>query len=197
MKLYHGSNVYIIDELKPHLPFARRNYTPRICFGETYITALAYCINPVRSYAENIGRIADTIPAFSCHCRLTENPPKIYELYDGMFEELFNKPCYIYECEVDESKIITSRNGFEKYVEEPVKIDNVIVIDNYLDELKKHESLKKIVLVSYNSSTINTLYDDLENKAVAVNTEVEKDFIENKCKNFCINIENCKRKYQQ
>lgn len=196
MKLYHGSSFNIkCKYLKPHKPFDTDDYTIRVCFGTEYTTALAYSINPVRSYAENIGCCVKNIPAFSCHCDLKKDKPEIYELYEGMFDELFNKPCYVYECEVDDAIIKTANNGFEKYVEERVKIGNEIVIENCLSELKKQEQAGNIILVRYNDNTVNILSESIEHKAISIKTDIERDFIENKCGNFGINVEDCKRKF--
>lgn len=194
MILYHGSNIDIKDEyLKPHNPFVGYGYSERICFSTDENVALLYSINPIKSYLENLQAKEETIPAFSVHLKLNEKPYLIYELYEGMFEELFNKTCYIYKCDVDDSIVKNANNGFEKYVEQKVDITKKIIVENCLQKLKELEKQGNLILKYFRADTVSTLYDELENKAYSVKTETERDFIENKCRDFNINIESVKK----
>jgi len=194
MILYHGSNIDIKDEfLKPHNPFVEYGYSNRICFSTDENVALLYSINPIKSYSENLQTKEENIPAFSVHLKLNETPYLIYELYEGMFEELFNKTCYIYKCDVDDSIIKNANNGFEKYVEQKVDITKKIIVENCLQKLKELEKQGNLNLMYFHADTVYALYDELENKAYSVKTETERDFIENKCRDFNINIESVKK----
>lgn len=195
MKLFHGSCTNITDGiLRAQEPFSKYGYTKRVCFSRDENAALLYSINPIKAYKE-ITHTEGIVHAFSVHIDFQHKPFKVYELYDGMFEELFNRPCYIYECDVDDSIVNDANNGFEKYVEKDVYINRKITIDNYLQELKEKQNDNCVELVYFNENTVNILYDSLECKAVSVESIVERDFIEKKCCAFNINVEKCREAF--
>lgn len=78
-------------------------------------------------------------------------------------------------------------------VEQKVDITKKIIVENCLQKLKELEKQGNLILKYFRADTVSTLYDELENKAYSVKTETERDFIENKCRDFNINIERVKK----
>ncbi len=176
MELYHGSNVLIDDELVPHRAYKRADYKPRIYFADKIEVALLFSLNPIQSYLENINSTTRA-HACSCHINFNSKPIKIYELYDGFFEELFNKSGYIYICDVSKSDVVV--DGYEFYITKSCKIKERIKIENVLEELKKMQDKNLVQLVSRNSMDFNTwnrLEDHIASRAYACESKEEAQF---------------------
>ena len=106
MKVYHGSPTKIQgDYIKPNKSFDLDSYEERVFVTEDYITALLYCVNPIKSYFKAKGIEADA-RTFSSYIEFDKKPIKIYELYEGFFEELFNTSAYIYISDVPNDRLI-------------------------------------------------------------------------------------------
>jgi len=176
MKLYHGSNIKIDDVLVPHKAYQRADYEPRVYFSDKKEVAVVFSLNPIQSYLENIN--CNIKPnACSCHIDFNSIPIKIYELYDGFFEELFNKSRYIYVCEVPRKHVVI--DGHESYTTKSCRIKEKIKIDNVLDELYKMQDKGLVQLVSRESMNFNAwnrLEDHIASRAYACESKDELQF---------------------
>ena len=145
MKVYHGTNVdlNIGEYLITQKVFNDFEYLKSVHFTDILEIAILYSINPIKSYCENRG-ISGKIRAFSQHINFNKTPIEICEIYKDMFNDLFNKPSFVYICEPKE---LTKFYCEHEYVsKENCKIIDKICIENLLTKLKDLEKDGKIKL---------------------------------------------------
>lgn len=179
MKVYHGTMKKIKGNyLIPHRAFELPEYGRWVHFATSYEIALLYSSNPIRAFFKESSAIK--IPAFSQHLCLDRDIPKIYELYIGMFENLYHIPVYVYECEVDDKELIDpfSPNNYEKVTTKKVRYSKVYEIPDLLEKLKNCEKEKRIELVNYENvlKIHDFYYDHLDYKVSQARTQWEADF---------------------
>ena len=185
MKVYHGSLINIKGKyLKPNKAFNNNLYKPCVYFSTSYINALLYSVNPIRSYLKNCNDSCNA-RAFSAHIDFTKTPPIIHELYNGMFEELFNTSCFIYISDIDE--VETQEANKEIVFEGKAIINEKIKIANFYQELLKEEKNKNIGLKRFkdwnDGEYSNFIYDKISTKASQSETCGEIKFYRNKFAN--------------
>ena len=195
MELYHGSNVEIEKELIPHKSYQRADYAPRVYFSDRKEIAMLFSLNPIQSYLENI--CCDKKPnACSCHIDFNSVPIKVYELYDGFFEELFNKRRFIYVCEVKDNELVLK--GHEVYTTNVCKIKEKIIINNVLKELQKMHDLKIIRLIKWSEMNFDVrslLEDRISSRASLCESKEEAQFFLEKFVNNNYITGDIKRKF--
>lgn len=190
MKAYHGSLVDITDaHLKPNRAFSRPDYTNCVYISLSYTNALLYSVNPIKSFLDKTNRFLDA-RAFSAHIDFTQEIPIVYELYDGMFEELFNVRCFIYECEIEETQ--SNHHNQEIKIEHPVAIIRKIEILNFYQELISKEKAGEIKLIRFDdwekSEYNNFISDIIACRATLIETEGERIFFREKFKD-CLEVQ--------
>ena len=142
MKLYHGTQVQNIEQLKPFATRGNAISKPAICFTPNYGIALLYIWN--RSYKwVTFGEDENGKLVFTEH-------------YDNMLYDFYNKVSgSIYECDGDHSDItLTHMKGV--YISEvPIPVEKETKIDNVYDEILKQESLGNIIVRRYNQLSVD------------------------------------------
>lgn len=189
-KVFHGSMIDIQGEyLKPCQPFKRSDYDERVYFTSSKILALIYSVSPIRAYAENkhLDK-SEFIPAFRAHVRIHPSIEDCgnkqitcYELYNGMFDELFNRKSYIYECKL-EGDYKEDRDDC-CWVDHEVFILKKREIGNALKEMEKIAFGGSFKLVKYydiSDEDRRFLIDQLDAKAAAIESMAERQFFEQK-----------------
>lgn len=185
MKVYHGTLTNINDEyLKPHKAFNDASYKKCVYFSTSYINALLYSVNPIRSYLK-ICNDSQEARAFSAHIDFNKNPPIVHELYKGMFKELFNTTSFVYACNINNTQ--TQSSNKEIMFDGCAKIEEKIIITNFYKELLKEEKNKNVVLKRFedwNSCEYNNfIYDHISTKASQSETYGEIKFYKDKFAN--------------
>lgn len=185
MEVYHGSLTDITDEyLKPNQAFNNDLYKPWVYLSSSYVNALLYSVNPIRSYLLKNGYLYDA-RSFSAHIDFKQTPPIVYEIYDGMFEELFNTRSFIYVCDIDDCNV--EGNNKEIKIENIVKIKKKIEIANFYEELLSMEKNDEVVLKRFNSwdtYQYNIFISDyISTKASSIETYGEIQFYQDKFPN--------------
>lgn len=125
-KLYHGTKTLIKDGvLKPNICFELESF---VYATDNYEYAL------IRSGNFDITKF-----------RVREEHEKDYhelcEIYEGAFEELFDRPGYIYLVDRNDFKPLRES---EFVSEHEVRIIDTIYIENILDEINKSDKIKLI-----------------------------------------------------
>lgn len=177
MILYHGTTVKIEKELCPHKAFKRDDYKTWVHLSKDKTMALLYAVNPIRAFY-NDDNNKKGIPAFSVHFQHNVKhgqPIKVYEIYEGFFEELFNRKAYIYVADVSKSDF-DKIDGFEVMVAKNVPIQNTLYIENVYGMLKKLEQTNVIDIVSCEKLPYDFLYDHISTKISKIETQYEADF---------------------
>lgn len=131
--LYHGSNYFIKDELKPEYCFGVKKL---IYATEDYCYALvrAGAFNPLKAFLREEYESPD-------------KPYKLMELYPGAFKDVFDVKGYIYEVEDD----LFSINSDNEYITESnVKIVKCTEIPNVWSEMMKYS--ERYELITYEES---------------------------------------------
>ena len=170
MLRYHGSTVRIENELRPHKAFNRADYKPCVYTKEDKTLATLYAVNPIRAYFNDDSN-EKGIPAFSAHFQHDAKPGepiKIYEIYKGFFEELFNRRAYIYVVEVDGEET--------EEISKNVPIKERICIENMFEYLKKLHEKGVIEIVNYENLPYDFLFDKISSKISVAETQYEADF---------------------
>lgn len=183
MILYHGTTVKIEKELHPHKAFESAYYKEWVHLSKDETIAILYSVNPIRAfYNDDSGEKG--IPSFSAHFQhdiKPGQPIKIYEIYKGFFEELFNRRAYLYVVDVDE-KDFDNRNDakckdeFEVMVAKNIPIKSRKVIDNVYERLKGLKNDGKIEIVNYENLPYDFLFDNISSKISVAETQYEADF---------------------
>jgi len=148
MKLYHGTNANINEEfLKTHNPFPERSdYENSVYMTDELLIALLYSVNPLRIYFKDI--TPEMIHPFSKHFDvLNYRIPHLFELYEGMFDEVYNRSSYIYVAEITNQKY--EKDGHQYKFKEPVKIKQKIYYENIFKELLQYEKDNKLKIIYY------------------------------------------------
>ena len=185
MKVYHGSPTKIQgDYIKPNKPFDLDSYEERVFVTEDYITALLYCVNPIKSYFKAKGIEADA-RTFSSYIEFDKKPIKIYELYEGFFEELFNTSAYIYISDVPNDRLTPTTSPISEYmVKGEVQIEEIIEIKNVWQELKNLLSNNELEVVFYKDWDYKKRYiyfeHYIETRAESCKSQEELQFFWNK-----------------
>lgn len=187
MELYHGTTINISDEfLRPHKPFETYGYKPIICFTDKRAIALLYSSNPIRTYFKK-HKIVGKANAFSDYFRFDEKENKVVvcECYEGMLEEVYNIPAYLYIFEYDNSNLEDSDHslGYEFY--DPVKYDKKIFIPNVLSELLELEKINIVKIKRFADLSCNEkslLYDNIAHRAHACENQGEVEFFKERFK---------------
>jgi len=146
MKLYHGTDVNINDEyLLPHNPFPEiSDYKNSIYMTDELLIALLYSVNPLKIYFKD--KDPNTIHRFSKHFDvLNYKIPHLFELYEGMFDEVYNRGSYVYIAEITNQKY--KNEGHQFIFEEPVKINQKVYYENIFNELLKYEKNNKLKII--------------------------------------------------
>lgn len=126
--LYHGSKTKIETCLKPSISYELKNW---VYATDDYYYAL------VRSGAFDLTKFMVR--------EEYEGPNKPYELcelYSGAFEELFDRPGYIYIVSPD---LFEYRHGTEWVSDKYIRIDDTIYIPNVWEELNKNIGHYKLI----------------------------------------------------
>ncbi len=187
MIVYHGSPVDIINEvIEPRQAFNLDIYSKGVYVTTDKITALLYSVNPIKSYFINHNVNLDA-SAFTSHIEFGKYPIKVYELYEGMFDELFNKKGYIYTADEPEEDLISTESSVnEFFIERAVKIIDKIVIDNVWKEicnLSKSNIIEIIYYKNWDGSNRRYFFDRyVETRAEFCKTEEELKFFLDKFK---------------
>lgn len=136
MKLYHGTQVQNIEQLKPFATRGNAISKPVICFTPNHCIALLYIWN--RSYKwvtfqEN------------------ENGNVVFtENYENMLFDFYNKISgSIYECDGDNSEITLTHMKGVYSSEVPIPVEKETKINNVYDEVLKQELLGNIIIRRY------------------------------------------------
>lgn len=165
MKLYHGSLIDIQDcFLQPRKAFDREDYITAVSLTENRTAALLYSANPIRAYFQDNNIVAQC-GAFTCHINPLNDCVCIEELYEGMFDDVFNRSAFIYTCNV-------KANSVEKWYDEyrsttPVLISQKEKIENVYILLKEFEKDGKVKLRRYSNVKENWIhFDDLMDSVV-------------------------------
>ena len=142
MKLYHGTQVQNIEQLKPFATRGNAISKPVICFTPNYCIALLYIWN--RSYkwitfSEN------------------ENGKVVFtEHYENMLYDFYNNVSgSIYECDGSNPDISPTHMKGVYVSESPIKVEKETVIANAYDEILKQESLGNIIVQRYDKLSDN------------------------------------------
>ena len=142
MKLYHGTQVQNIEQLKPFATRGNAISKPVICFTPNNCTALLYIWN--RSYkwvtfVEN------------------ENGKLVFtEHYENMLYDFYNKVSgSIYECDGNNTDITPTHMKGVYTSEVPIPIETEMKIDNVYDEILKQESLENIIIRRYDQLSVD------------------------------------------
>ncbi len=185
MIVYHGSQINISEGyLQPHKAFDSQDKTAKVYVTKDYITALLYSINPIKAYFNNNNIIAEA-GAFSAHIDFSANPITVYELYEGMFDELFAHKTYIYVCDDSQVELKSTTSAInENYVEEPLKIDDIEICDDLFDKLQILHAAGKIRLVRWNEWDYLDRYlwfvHNVETRATYCKSQEEVEFFDKK-----------------
>lgn len=148
MKLYHGTSININEEyLKPHDPFPERDdYKTSVYMTDELLIALLYSINPLKIYFNDIA--PEMIHPFSKQFDvLNYKIPHLFELYEGMFDEVYNRGSYVYIAEINNQKY--TKDGHQYIFEEPVKINKKVYYENIFNELLKYQKENKLKIIYY------------------------------------------------
>ena len=129
--LYHGSKTYIEDCLEPRVSFELEKW---VYATDDYFYALLRCGN--FDITKSLAREEHEWGRHS-----------LCEVVPGAFEELFDRPGYIYE--VDESLFTKLRDG-EYVADKEVPIVRCIHIENIWKELQRYPDVYE--LISYEDS---------------------------------------------
>lgn len=136
MKLYHGTQVQNIEQLKPFATRGNAISKPVICFTPNYCIALLYIWN--RSYkwitfSEN------------------ENGKVVFtEHYENMLYDFYNKESgSIYECDGDNPDITPTHMKGVYTSEVPIPVEKEMKVYNVYDEILKQEFLGNIIIRRY------------------------------------------------
>lgn len=187
MIVYHGSPANIINEvIEPSKAFNLDIYSKGVYVTTDKITALLYSVNPIKSYLNNHNLKSDS-RAFTSHIEFQSSPIKIYELYEGMFDELFNKNGYIYTADEPEKDLISTESSVnEFFVERAVKIIDKIIINSVWKEICNLSKANEVEIIYYkNWDVANRLYffdRHVETRAEFCKTEEELKFFWDKFK---------------
>lgn len=142
MKLYHGTQVQNIEQLKPFATRGNAISKPVICFTPNYCIALLYIWN--RSYKW---------VTFS----EKENGKLVFtEHYENMLYDFYNKVSgSIYECNGNNSDITPYTYERRLYLRNPITVEKETKIDNVYDEILKQESLGNIIIRRYDQLSVD------------------------------------------
>ena len=165
MKLYHGSLVDIQDcFLQPRKAFDREDYPTAVSLTENRIIALLYSTNPIRAYFQDNNIVAQC-GAFSCHINRLNDCVCIEELYEGMFDDVFNRSAFIYTCNVKADSVEKWNDEYRSST--PVLISRKEKIENVYTILTEFEKDGKVKLYHYNDVKENwNHFDDLMDSVV-------------------------------
>lgn len=142
MKLYHGTQVQNIEQLKPFATRGNAISKPVICFTPNHCVALLYIWN--RSYkwvtfSEN------------------ENGKLVFtEHYENMLYDFYNKISgSIYKCDGDNPDITPTHMKGVYTSEVPITVEKETKIDNVYDEILKQESFGNIIIRRYDQLSVD------------------------------------------
>ncbi len=177
MILYHGTTVKIEKELHPHKAFESAYYKEWVHLSKDETIAILYSVNPIRAFYNDDSNEKE-IPSFSAHFQYDIKPGqpiKIYEIYKGFFEELFNRRAYLYVVDVDK-KDFDKEYKFEVMVAKNIPIKSRTVIDSVYERLMGLKNDGKIEIVNYENLPYDFLFDNISSKISVAETQYEADF---------------------
>ncbi|MBO5274386.1 MAG: hypothetical protein J6I45_07215 [Clostridia bacterium] len=142
MKLYHGTQIQNIEQLKPFATRGNAISKPVICFTPNPCIALLYIWDrPYKwvTFSEN------------------ENGKLIFtEHYENMLYDFYNKiNGSIYECDGDNPDITPTHMKGVYTSEVPIPVETETKIDNVYDEILKQESLGNIIVQRYDQLSVD------------------------------------------
>ena len=141
MKLYHGTQVQNIEQLKPFATRGNAISKSVICFTQNYCIALLYIWN--RSYKW---------VSFSEN----ENGKLVFtEHYENMLYDFYNKVSgSIYECDGNNTDITPTHMKGVYTSEVPIPVEKETKINNVYDEILKQEALGNIIIRRYDQLSV-------------------------------------------
>lgn len=142
MKLYHGTQVQNIEQLKPFATRGNAISKPVICFTPNYCIALLYIWN--RSYR------------WVTFCENENGKIVFTEHYENMLYDFYNKASgSIYECDGNNPDITPThmKGVYTSEVSIPIEIETKI--DNVYDEILKQESFGNMIIRRYNQLSVD------------------------------------------
>lgn len=199
MYLYHGSIKNIKGFLKPKLAY---NFyeEPKIYFSNNKTMALLFGINPIKIYFKN-HNINQECGAFSCHIDYKNNTINIYELYNGMFDEIFNNSTFIYTCKIPKTNLgYSKQKPYEYTYSQNCEIYKKEKIINVYDVIKSLVAKKKINLIYHNEILRNEKYkliNAVSSRAYYCSSIEEANFYYDKFGNCCDIIQDIPFKYKR
>lgn len=137
MKVYHGSSIGNLEVLNPNVADHK---IPYVYFTTNEVVATLYTVNPLKPpyYWFPYGFNKDGLVNYT-------------EVYpDAMKEVYANKVGYIYECNVDEEKLINPTHIVcARLSSEPVKVSRCIKIPDVYESLQQFEKNSKLFVNYY------------------------------------------------
>lgn len=158
MKLYHGTQVQNIEQLKPFATRGNAISKPVICFTPHHCIALLYIWN--RSYKwVTFSENEDGKVVFTEH-------------YENMLYDFYNKVSgSIYGCDGDNPAITPSHMKGVYTSKSPIPVEKETKIDNVYNEILKQESLGNIIIRRYDQLSVDDKKEILKTAVRAIHMQ--------------------------